>query len=471
MATTFAPLAASGQSDPRLILAQQLLGSAGTPRTIGQGINAAGRDIIGAMLMRQALNDAEARRGDATSLVREMLPLLLGNTGSIAGSGADGGLSFKSAGSPGLADADRAAMANFLVSGGGADTAAGAGGFGVADPLANATGPAMRVGTGRTPQMDALMALLTNEDAMALPGVEALVSGTIDRAANPQAPRSRTRIEGNAEIFEQFDPATGQFVEVSRGPRFKGTEPRLVEVVDEATGNKVFVPENEAAGRIASTPGSQLTLAQSANAQETLAARRTLATLNMTPEEIVRRSQQFTATGRPNPDYRADIDRLARLATQRIPGSDPGFGSAWEMVFGVQPTAAATAVDPGGAVQPPPAGAGPGTVGLRTQQPRPPQPGASPGGLNLELNTIDLGGGSTPASPIAQPAAGAADPAAAGGPGGLGQPQNIPQTATGEVDFGRLNTTTIYGPVALDDGSNGFVRWDGAQFVPIRRGG
>ncbi len=58
------PLAAAGQSDPRLLLARQLLGNTGTPRTIGQGINSAGNQIIGAMLAREGL-DAQRERSEA----------------------------------------------------------------------------------------------------------------------------------------------------------------------------------------------------------------------------------------------------------------------------------------------------------------------------------------------------------------------------------------------------------------------
>ena len=57
------------------------------------------------------------------------------------------------------------------------------------------------------------------------PIAQAVAAGQIQQAFTPQAapkpPQSRTRIEGNETVFEQFDPSQNKFVEVSRGPRNK----------------------------------------------------------------------------------------------------------------------------------------------------------------------------------------------------------------------------------------------------------
>jgi hypothetical protein len=97
-----------------------------------------------------------------------------------------------------------------------------------------------------------------------------------------------------------------------------------------------MVPRPEARGKPGVPHAAQgPSLAQQANNEEVLAARRTLAGLNLSREEILRRSQKMTATGRDNPDYDPFIERLVRIATQRVVGmDDPEFARVWAGIYG-----------------------------------------------------------------------------------------------------------------------------------------
>ena len=115
-----------------------------------------------------------------------------------------------------------------------------------------------------------------------------------------KAPTTRRRIQGSATIQEQFDPATGEFSEIGRGPRFK--------------------------------PGGGTTLAQRSNNAKIDAARRELTAAGLSREEILKRSKKATDTGRDNPNYDPFIGRLVATATQRKVGDDPDFDSVYQRI-------------------------------------------------------------------------------------------------------------------------------------------
>lgn len=126
-----------------------------------------------------------------------------------------------------------------------------------------------------------------------------------------KAPKTRRRIKGSTTVQEQWDPKTGEFTEIGRGPRFKS--------------------------------GGGITPAQQANNAEIGAARRELAASGMTRKEILSRAQKATETGFENSDYDPFIGRLVRAATQRKVGDDPEFEQFHRRIFG---TAAPTTPPP-----------------------------------------------------------------------------------------------------------------------------
>lgn len=69
--------------------------------------------------------------------------------------------------------------------------------------------------------------------------------------------------------------------------------------------------------------GDRITPAQDANNKEIDAARRRLT--GMSADDVRRKTQPYTATGRENPDYDQQLAATARLANQRKVGDDPTF--------------------------------------------------------------------------------------------------------------------------------------------------
>ena len=71
------------------------------------------------------------------------------------------------------------------------------------------------------------------------------------------APKTRTRIAGDQEIQEEFNPATGTWKEIGKGPRFARQVQPVVNVgaqeplvpVKEPDGRVIYVPRSQAAGR------------------------------------------------------------------------------------------------------------------------------------------------------------------------------------------------------------------------------
>lgn len=71
--------------------------------------------------------------------------------------------------------------------------------------------------------------------------------------------------------------------------------------------------------------GSNITPTQESNNLEIVAARRKLTGMNA--EDVRRKTQQYTATGRTNDDYDPQLARAVSLANQRKVGDDPEFDS------------------------------------------------------------------------------------------------------------------------------------------------
>jgi hypothetical protein len=75
-----------------------------------------------------------------------------------------------------------------------------------------------------------------------------------------------------------------------------------------------------------------LTPAQQANNDEIDAARKAIA--NLSREDVIKRTQQYTATGRENPNYDPYLASMVRKATQRKVGNDQEFESVYQTFFG-----------------------------------------------------------------------------------------------------------------------------------------
>ena len=158
-----------------------------------------------------------------------------------------------------------------------------------------------------------------------------------------KAPKTRRRIQGGTVIQEEFDPVSGEFSEIGRGPRFKPA----------------------GAGGI--------TLTQERDNLEIAAARRELAASGLSREEILKRSQKATDTGFDNPEFDPFINRLVRAATQRKTGPDPEFKQFFSRIFGTSPSASNEEIsrilkDPTGGAKPGAAGA-PSATPSRTPPP------------------------------------------------------------------------------------------------------
>lgn len=125
-------------------------------------------------------------------------------------------------------------------------------------------------------------------------------------------PDIETFYDGETAVQKAFDPATGTWSEVGRGPRW-----------DPSSGG--------------------ITPAQEANNQEIDAARAYIATLEATlgkgqtlKEEITRRTSEATATGRDNPDYDPLLSKALSRATNRKIGEDPDYQKFMERVYGTR---------------------------------------------------------------------------------------------------------------------------------------
>lgn len=93
-----------------------------------------------------------------------------------------------------------------------------------------------------------------------------------------------------------------------------------------------FDRANEVKHQSKASRAHNLTPTQQANNTEIDAARQAIA--NLSREDIIKRTQQFTATGRENPDYDPYLASMIKKATRRKVGNDPDFESVYQNFFG-----------------------------------------------------------------------------------------------------------------------------------------
>ena len=116
--------------------------------------------------------------------------------------------------------------------------------------------------------------------------------------------------------------------------------PGMTETAEGRLGFKPgFVEAQGALAKAKRGSGGRITLAQQRDNIEIDAARRELEASGLSREEILRRSQKATDTGRKNPDYDPFIGRLVGAATQRKIGDDPEFEQFYSRVYGTGPGA------------------------------------------------------------------------------------------------------------------------------------
>ena len=98
---------------------------------------------------------------------------------------------------------------------------------------------------------------------------------------------------------------------------------------------------------LAKIKAGSLTAAQRANNAEIDAARQAIEGLGR--DDILKRTQAATATGRDNPDFDPYLSKLVKTATQRKVGDDPDFEATFRRYFG-QAAAPAQGLQPGAVV-------------------------------------------------------------------------------------------------------------------------
>jgi hypothetical protein len=121
-----------------------------------------------------------------------------------------------------------------------------------------------------------------------------------------------------------------------------GADSGAWEVIDLPGVGKV--QRNKRTGKVEGLPGSgsDLSQAQLANNAEIDAAREYLLGGDLTLDEIVRRTQESTATGRENPDFDPYLAQTYRLAMQRKVGEDPEFATMQKRFRGGSRSSAGT---------------------------------------------------------------------------------------------------------------------------------
>lgn len=240
------------------------------------------------------------------------------------------------------------------------------------------------------------------------------------------APKTRTRAVGGESVTEEW--RNGGWQEVSRAPRWQPSQ------------------------------GPQLTAAQERNNSEIDNARQYLSRQGWDAEEIGRRTEQASATGRENPDYMADLDRIVRMATRRKIGEDDsGFEPAWRQAYGgtTPPPGGYTA---GGAMSMPNL-----TQGYAPPSIMGPSSPAAPSAMGPGQSPAADGAGPsapqpTPVAPVGTPRWNAGQAQLSGAAPGAA-PAPVPTTASGGLDKGQLRAGQVY---TLPDGSR--WRWDGFNF-------
>lgn len=141
-----------------------------------------------------------------------------------------------------------------------------------------------------------------------------------------KAPKTRRRILGSTTVQEQFDPKTGKFTEIGRGPRFKPSGQGGPTAAQQASNREI----TQARKRLTELEGK-------------LKAGSTLA------EELHLRMSQKTPTGRSAPDYNSYWGRTGWLAAQSLTGKeDPGQAYWSQRLMGVDARAQPSASEAGG---------------------------------------------------------------------------------------------------------------------------
>lgn len=141
-----------------------------------------------------------------------------------------------------------------------------------------------------------------------------------------KAPKTRRRIQGATTIQEQFDPATGKFTEIGRGPRFKPSGPGGPTAAQQASNREI----TQARKRLTELEGK-------------LKAGSTLA------EELHLRMSQKTPTGRSAPDYNSYWGRTGWLAAQSLTGEDDPGQAYWsQRLMGIDARPQPSASEAGG---------------------------------------------------------------------------------------------------------------------------
>lgn len=183
-------------------------GMGASPQNVGQGLNAIGQSIAGALIMRRAREEEATRQAATNKYFADAMSQLFGTGGATpaqapgaapsAAAGAPLSLTGPGQAAPGAAPGAPAQVA--AAGGAGFSTGAGGGPGGVpADPA----------------QRRAMaMAILSNPAMMADPRGEMLATMLM------QPMQQRERKEGEMIVVEEIDPLTGAVREVSRASRW-----------------------------------------------------------------------------------------------------------------------------------------------------------------------------------------------------------------------------------------------------------
>jgi len=144
----------------------------------------------------------------------------------------------------------------------------------------------------------------------------------------PEAPKTRDRFNGTMMVQEEFDPASGTWQSYGQGARWQtqqpGADAAAWETIDMPGVGKV--QRNKRTGKIEGLPNiGDTTPSQQAGNAEVDAARQYLLGNNLSMEEIQRRTQETTSTGRENVDYDPYLAKTFNLALSHKVGDDPEF--------------------------------------------------------------------------------------------------------------------------------------------------
>ena len=197
---------ATSSDQLRQQLMSQLLMGGGPTNTIGEGIASLGRSIGGVIGGNRAISDARAQE-------EQMRRLLMGTPST----------------QPALPGATAGGIQGFTPSRPGLASQAGI------DPALAGVLMQMDPGGGLLAQQSAqrLMPPEPGEGFSLSPGeVRYDAQGRLIAAAPGavEPPKTRDVLKGNERVFEQFDPATGQWAEVGRGPAFAPSASTVVNV-------------------------------------------------------------------------------------------------------------------------------------------------------------------------------------------------------------------------------------------------